>query len=151
MKKNDHCSDCRSQCRSGARRAAAITRPEPETESAVWSGPETGTGQTGSPAERSAHETGSPAERSAHETGSSAAETGASSINRRRSLRPRRRNRRRAPGGNSGNLNFRSVFSKGSIVLNPTENRLFYWNRIQERARGQEDNVRKKSPGISPS
>ena len=140
MKKNDHCSDCRSQCRSGARRAAAITRPEPETESAVWSGPETGTGQTGSPAERSAHE-----------TGSSAAETGASSINRRRSLRPRRRNRRRAPGGNSGNLNFRSVFSKGSIVLNPTENRLFYWNRIQERARGQEDNVRKKSPGISPS
>ena len=43
--------------------------------------------------------------------------------------RLRRHRHRRAPGGDSGNLNFRSVFSKGSFLSDPAENRPFLLHR----------------------
>ncbi len=43
--------------------------------------------------------------------------------------RLRRHRRHRAHGGDSGNLNFRSVFSKGSFLSDPAENRPFLLHR----------------------
>ena len=67
--KSDHCSDRCSQYRCGAGRSAAIARPGPEAESAVWPGSEGRTGQTGSAAESSSPQTGAAAESSSPQTG----------------------------------------------------------------------------------